>query len=177
MQVLANRLDQIHFEMESKYNVEIQDSSEFLLAEQEGKNELNKKIKKLEKEFFLNPAMVICKEKLVDQQQKMTSNWQVETLKQKIMKLRKENEVFKRKCSFHQLQPILRLIEMGQVDSGLDLSSIVGCAWSGSVRRPGPVPNTLRDRIRVSKIDPVIISGRVRAMARVTRNQPDGPCY
>ncbi|KAL4276594.1 hypothetical protein AHAS_Ahas20G0222800 [Arachis hypogaea] len=50
MQVLANRLDQIHFEMESKYNVEIQDSSEFLLAEQEGKNELNKKIKKLEKE-------------------------------------------------------------------------------------------------------------------------------
>ncbi|KAL1363665.1 hypothetical protein HN51_011868 [Arachis hypogaea] len=96
MQVLANRLDQIHFEVESKYNVEIQDLRDCLLAEQEEKNELNRKIKKLEKE------LVICKEKLVDQQQEMTSNWQVETLKQKIMKLRKENEVLKRKLSHSQ---------------------------------------------------------------------------
>lgn len=36
---------------------------------------------------------------MVDQQQEMTPNWQVETLKQKIMKLRKENEVLKRKFS------------------------------------------------------------------------------
>lgn len=48
---------------------------------------------------FLTPAVLICKEKLVDQQQEMTSNWHVETLKQKIMKLRKENEVLKRKVS------------------------------------------------------------------------------
>ncbi|MED6175966.1 hypothetical protein PIB30_083339 [Stylosanthes scabra] len=96
MQVLANRLDQIHFEVESKYNVEIQDLRECLLAEQEEKNELNRRMKKLEKE------LVICKEKLDDQQQEMTSNWQVETLKQKIMKLRKENEVLKRKLSHSQ---------------------------------------------------------------------------
>jgi len=50
-------------------------------------------------EAFLNPAVLICKAKLADQQQEMTANWHVETLKQKIMKLRKENEVLKRKLS------------------------------------------------------------------------------
>jgi len=48
---------------------------------------------------FSEPAVLICKAKLVDQQQEMTANWHVETLKQKIMKLRKENEVLKRKLS------------------------------------------------------------------------------
>jgi hypothetical protein len=43
--------------------------------------------------------VLLFKAKVVDQQQEMTSNWQVETLKQKIMKLRKENEVLKRKFS------------------------------------------------------------------------------
>lgn len=52
--------------------------------------------------FFVYPAVLICKAKLVDQQQEMTSNWHVETLKQKIMKLRKENEVLKRKFSHSQ---------------------------------------------------------------------------
>ncbi|XP_061352694.1 protein At-4/1 [Gastrolobium bilobum] len=93
MQVLANRLDQIHFEVESKYNAEVQDLKECLSVEQEEKNELNRKVQHLEKE------LLICKAKMVDQQQDMTSNWQVETLKQKIMKLRKENEVLKRKFS------------------------------------------------------------------------------
>ncbi|QHO34737.1 uncharacterized protein DS421_9g269500 [Arachis hypogaea] len=41
MQVLANRLDQIHFEVVSKNNVEIQDLRECLLAEQKEKNEFN----------------------------------------------------------------------------------------------------------------------------------------
>ncbi|KAI4335349.1 hypothetical protein L6164_014003 [Bauhinia variegata] len=93
MQVLANRLDQIHFEVESKYNVEIQDLKECLLIEQEEKTELNKKVLHLEKELVLSKA------NLVNQQQDVSSNWHVETLKQKIMKLRKENEVLKRKLS------------------------------------------------------------------------------
>ncbi|XP_057431067.1 protein At-4/1 [Lotus japonicus] len=93
MQVLASRLDQIHFEVESKYNVEIQDLKDCLMIEQEEKKGLNRKVQNLEKE------LLICKSKLDDQQQDMTSNWQVETLKQKIMKLRKENEVLKRKLS------------------------------------------------------------------------------
>ncbi|WVZ21522.1 hypothetical protein V8G54_008844 [Vigna mungo] len=93
-------------------NSEIQDLKECLAVEQEEKNELNRKIQNLEKESyfrlilpknkweaFLNPAVLICKAKLVDQQQEMTANWHVETLKQKIMKLRKENEVLKRKLS------------------------------------------------------------------------------
>ncbi|XP_022635922.1 protein At-4/1 isoform X2 [Vigna radiata var. radiata] len=93
MQVIAMRLDQLNVEVESKYNSEIQDLKECLAVEQEEKNELNRKIQNLEKE------LLICKAKLVDQQQEMTANWQVETLKQKIMKLRKENEVLKRKLS------------------------------------------------------------------------------
>ncbi|KAK2395467.1 4/1 protein short form protein [Trifolium repens] len=93
MQVLANQLDQIHFEVESKYSSEIRDLKDCLMAEQEEKNDLNRKVQHLEKELLLFKA------KVVDQQQEMTSNWQVETLKQKIMKLRKENEVLKRKFS------------------------------------------------------------------------------
>jgi len=49
--------------------------------------------------IVLSTAVLLFKAKMVDQQQEMTSNWQVETLKQKIMKLRKENEVLKRKFS------------------------------------------------------------------------------
>ncbi|KAI9123343.1 hypothetical protein K1719_006232 [Acacia pycnantha] len=93
IQLLTSRLDELHFEVESKYSVEIQDLKECLLIEQEEKNELNKKIQHLEKE------LLICKTKMADQQQDMTSNWHVETLKQKIMKLRKENEVLRRKLS------------------------------------------------------------------------------
>ncbi|KAF7837967.1 protein At-4/1 [Senna tora] len=93
IQLLASRFDQLHFEVEAKYKDEVQDLKECLLVEQEEKNELNKKVQHLEKE------LLICKTKLVDQQQDMTSNWHVETLKQKIMKLRKENEVLKRKLS------------------------------------------------------------------------------
>ncbi|XP_019431141.1 PREDICTED: protein At-4/1 [Lupinus angustifolius] len=96
MQILANRLDQIHFEVESKYNTVVQDLKECLAVEQEEKNELHRKLQNLEKELLISKA------KLVDQQQEMTSNWHVETLKQKIMKLRKENEVLKRKFSHSQ---------------------------------------------------------------------------
>lgn len=44
-------------------------------------------------------AVLVSKTKLGEQQQDLTSSRNVETLKQKIMKLRKENEVLKRQLS------------------------------------------------------------------------------
>ncbi|KDP25798.1 hypothetical protein JCGZ_22520 [Jatropha curcas] len=93
MQTLANRLERIHFDVESKYNLETQDLKDCLMVEQEEKNELNRKLQDLEKQ------MVVIRTKLVEQQQDMASHRLVETLKSKIMKLRKENEILKRKLS------------------------------------------------------------------------------
>nr|TKR85280.1 hypothetical protein D5086_0000249460 [Populus alba] len=93
MQTLANRLDRVAFEVESKYHLELQDLKDCLMVEQEEKNELNKKLQGLEKE------LLISKTKRVEQQQDLASSRLVETLKQKIMKLRKENEILKRKLS------------------------------------------------------------------------------
>uniref|UniRef100_A0A2C9WDF1 Protein At-4/1 n=1 Tax=Manihot esculenta TaxID=3983 RepID=A0A2C9WDF1_MANES len=93
MQTLAIRLERVHFDVESKYNLEIQDLRDCLSVEQEEKNELNKKLQDLEKQ------LVISKTKLVEQQQDLASNRLVETLKAKIMKLRKENEILRRKLS------------------------------------------------------------------------------
>ncbi|XP_044471414.1 protein At-4/1 isoform X2 [Mangifera indica] len=58
MQTLATRLDQVHFDVESKYNLEIQDLKDCLLLEQEEKNELNKKLQDLEKECM--PFSFVC---------------------------------------------------------------------------------------------------------------------
>ncbi|KAJ6435913.1 hypothetical protein OIU84_001022 [Salix udensis] len=93
MQTLANRLDRVAFELESKYHLELQDLKDCLMVEQEEKNELNKKFQGLEKD------LLICKTKRIEQQQDLASSRLVETLKQKIMKLRKENEILKRKLS------------------------------------------------------------------------------
>ncbi|KAI9191575.1 hypothetical protein LWI28_010210 [Acer negundo] len=41
MQALTYRLDQVHFDIESKYNLEIQDLKDCLLLEREEKNELH----------------------------------------------------------------------------------------------------------------------------------------
>lgn len=46
----------------------------------------------------LKIAVLISRTKLVEQQRDLASNRHVDTLKQKIMKLRKENEVLKRKA-------------------------------------------------------------------------------
>uniref|UniRef100_A0A6N2N2M4 Uncharacterized protein n=1 Tax=Salix viminalis TaxID=40686 RepID=A0A6N2N2M4_SALVM len=89
MQTLANRLDRVAFELESK----CEDLKDCLMVEQEEKNELNKKLQGLEKD------LLICKTKRIEQQQDLASSRLVETLKQKIMKLRKENEILKRKLS------------------------------------------------------------------------------
>ncbi|KAJ6731986.1 hypothetical protein OIU79_003171 [Salix purpurea] len=93
MQTLANRLDRVAFEVESKYHLELQDLKDCLMVEQEEKNELNKKFQGLEKD------LLIFKTKRIEQQQDLASSRLVETLKQKIMKLRKENEILKRKLS------------------------------------------------------------------------------
>ncbi|KAI9190874.1 hypothetical protein LWI28_000092 [Acer negundo] len=93
MQALTYRLDQVHFDIESKYNLEIQDLKDCLLLEREEKNELHQKFRELEKE------LLISRTKLVEQHRDSTSIQNVETLKLKMMKLRKENEILKRKLS------------------------------------------------------------------------------
>ncbi|KAL6331811.1 hypothetical protein AAG906_020154 [Vitis piasezkii] len=91
IQALMNRLEQVQFDVESKYRQEIQDLKDCLMVEQEERNILTKKLQNLEKE------LLISRTKLVEQQRDLASNRHVDTLKQKIMKLRKENEVLKRK--------------------------------------------------------------------------------
>ncbi|KAF8392826.1 hypothetical protein HHK36_021063 [Tetracentron sinense] len=91
IETLANRLERVHVDVELKYHNEIQDLKDCLIIEQEEKNELNKKLQNVEKE------LLISRTKLVEQQRDSTSNRHVETLKQKTMKLRKENEVLKTK--------------------------------------------------------------------------------
>ncbi|KAI8571396.1 hypothetical protein RHMOL_Rhmol01G0116700 [Rhododendron molle] len=87
---LSNRLKRVHFDVETQYHHEIQDLKDCLMIEQEEKNELNKRLQNLEKE------LLISRTKLTKHHRDTTSNRHVETLKQKIMKLRKENEVLKR---------------------------------------------------------------------------------
>ncbi|XP_022842820.1 protein At-4/1 [Olea europaea var. sylvestris] len=91
--MLTRRLEQVCSEVESRYCYEIQGLKDLLLIEQEEKNELNKKFPDLEKELFMSQS------KLAELQRDSTSNQHMETLKQKIMKLRKENEVLKRKLA------------------------------------------------------------------------------
>ncbi|OVA07528.1 hypothetical protein BVC80_37g18 [Macleaya cordata] len=87
---LTKRVEWVHSDMESKHHQEIQDLKDWLLVEQEEKRELNNKLQNAERE------LLISRKKLEEQQRDSTSNRHVETLKQKIMKLRKENEVLKR---------------------------------------------------------------------------------
>ncbi|KAK9210340.1 hypothetical protein WN944_002710 [Citrus x changshan-huyou] len=93
MQTLAKKLDQVKFDVEMKYNLEIQDLKDCLLLEQEEKNELNKRVQDLEKELLMNRT------KMAEHNRDLTSVRSVETLKLKIMKLRKENEILKRKLN------------------------------------------------------------------------------
>ncbi|XP_050228959.1 protein At-4/1 [Mercurialis annua] len=97
VQTLANKLERVRFDVESKYNLETQDLKDCLLVEYEEKNELSKKLQDLQKE------LVISRTKLGEQKQDTSSNRLVETLKGKIMKLRKENEILKRKLSHSEV--------------------------------------------------------------------------
>ncbi|GMJ01716.1 hypothetical protein like AT4G26020 [Hibiscus trionum] len=92
-QLLSKKLDQVQSDEESRYLLEIWDLKDCLMVEQEEKNELNKKLQEAEKE------LLISRTKLGEQQEDSASSRQVETLKLKIMKLRKENEILKRKLS------------------------------------------------------------------------------
>ncbi|XP_031378995.1 protein At-4/1-like isoform X7 [Punica granatum] len=93
---LASRLEQGHFYFSSKYQAEIQDLRDCLLLEQEEKNGLSKKLQALEKELLMSRT------KLAQGQKTSVSSQQVEALKQKIMKLRRENEILRRKLQSSQ---------------------------------------------------------------------------
>ncbi|XP_031381252.1 protein At-4/1-like isoform X2 [Punica granatum] len=93
---LASRLEQRHFYFSSKYQAEIQDLRDCLLLEQEEKNGLSKKLQVLEKESLMSRT------KLAQEQKTSVSSQQVEALKQKIMKLRRENEILRRKLRSSQ---------------------------------------------------------------------------
>ncbi|KAD4179974.1 hypothetical protein E3N88_28565 [Mikania micrantha] len=86
VEALAKKLDQVHSDVNMTYQYEIQDLRDCLMTEQEEKNGLNRKLESLEKE------LLISRTKLAENKQDSSSNRNVETLKQKVMKLRKENE-------------------------------------------------------------------------------------
>uniref|UniRef100_A0A7N0VIJ1 Protein At-4/1 n=1 Tax=Kalanchoe fedtschenkoi TaxID=63787 RepID=A0A7N0VIJ1_KALFE len=89
--VMVNKMETLHHSLELKYLQEVQDLKDCLMMEQEEKNGLNKKVEDLEKELLLSRM------KIAEQQRDLNSNRNVEGLKDKIMKLRRENEVLKRK--------------------------------------------------------------------------------
>ncbi|KAH0871196.1 hypothetical protein HID58_078218 [Brassica napus] len=73
--------------------VEVQDLKDCLLMEQEEKIDITNRLQSLQKELIISRTTV------AEKQRDTTSYRQVETLKQKLMKLRKENEILKRKLS------------------------------------------------------------------------------
>ncbi|KAJ0263262.1 Protein At-4/1 [Hirschfeldia incana] len=93
IQAMSRKLDRVYSEVESKYEVEVQDLKDCLLMEQEEKIDISNKLQSLQKE------LVISRTTVAEKQRDTTSYRQVETLKQKLMKLRKENEILKRKLS------------------------------------------------------------------------------
>ncbi|XP_010433562.1 PREDICTED: protein At-4/1-like [Camelina sativa] len=93
IQAMSKKLDRVVSEVECKYKLEVQDLKDCLLMEQEEKYDISNKLQSLQKE------LVISRTSIAEQQRDTNSNRQVETLKQKLMKLRKENEILKRKLS------------------------------------------------------------------------------
>ncbi|KAL3533285.1 hypothetical protein ACH5RR_006806 [Cinchona calisaya] len=91
VECLTRRLEKVDSDFESRYHYEIQGLNDYLMVEQEDKNELSKKLQDLERE------LLISRTKLAEHHRDSTSNHHVETFKQKIMKLRKENEMLKRR--------------------------------------------------------------------------------
>lgn len=86
----TRRFEEVGQEIESKYHYEIQGLKDCLLVQQEENNELCIKLQALEKE------LLISRTKLAEHQRDLIPNLQMEKLKQKIMNLRKENEVLRR---------------------------------------------------------------------------------
>ncbi|KAM0838896.1 hypothetical protein ACQ4PT_060678 [Festuca glaucescens] len=76
---------------------DIQDLNDVIMVEQEEKNDMQRKLKSAENELR------IMKMKQAEQQRDSVSVQHVEALKQKVMKLRKENESLKRRLASSEL--------------------------------------------------------------------------
>ncbi|KAH7688100.1 Cobalamin adenosyltransferase-like protein [Dioscorea alata] len=95
--ILKTNLEQSAAGFDKKYHQEIHDLKDWILVEQEEKKELQKKLQNAECEL-LN-----LKTKQAEEQKESISIRHIETLKQKIMKLRKENESLKRQLHVSEL--------------------------------------------------------------------------
>ncbi|KAF8677031.1 hypothetical protein HU200_046489 [Digitaria exilis] len=127
--MLRSKLEQVTADVHSQYKNEIQDLRDVIAVEQEEKNDMHRKLQSAENEckfklnwgtwiwnplldsipsvhclrvdgFALSLASVrIMRVKQAEQQRDSISVQHVETLKQKVMKLRKENESLKRRLA------------------------------------------------------------------------------
>ncbi|XP_066317879.1 protein At-4/1 [Miscanthus floridulus] len=91
--MLGSRLEQVTADVHSQYKNEIQDLRDVISVEQEEKKDMHRKLQNAENELR------ITRMKQAEQQRDSVSIQHVETLKQKVMKLRKENESLKRRLA------------------------------------------------------------------------------
>uniref|UniRef100_A0A0D9VC81 Uncharacterized protein n=1 Tax=Leersia perrieri TaxID=77586 RepID=A0A0D9VC81_9ORYZ len=84
--MLSSRLEEVTADVHQHYKHEVQDLKDVIIVEQEEKNDMHRKLQNAENELR------ILKTKQAEQQRDSISVQHVETLKQKVMKLRKENE-------------------------------------------------------------------------------------
>ena len=91
--MLGSKLEQVTAEVHMKYKNDIQDLHDVIMVEQEEKDDTQRKLKTAENELR------ILKMKHAEQQRDSVSVQHVESLKQKVMKLRKENESLKRRLA------------------------------------------------------------------------------
>jgi len=91
--MLGSRLEQVTADVHSQYKNEIQDLRDVISVEQEEKKDMHRKLQNAENELR------ITRMKQAEQQRDSVSVQHVETLKQKVMKLRKENESLKRRLA------------------------------------------------------------------------------
>ncbi|CAM0946892.1 unnamed protein product [Alopecurus aequalis] len=96
--MLGGRLEQVTAEVHMQYKNDIQDLNDVIMVEQEEKNDMQRKLKSAENELR------IMKMKQAEQQWDSVSVQHVEALKQKVMKLRKENESLKRRLASSELE-------------------------------------------------------------------------
>ncbi|EEC72487.1 hypothetical protein OsI_05854 [Oryza sativa Indica Group] len=95
--MLNSRLEQVTADVHQQYKNEIQDLKDVVIVEQEEKNDMHRKLQNTENELR------IMKMKQAEQQRDSISVQHVETLKQKVMKFRKENESLKRRLAISEL--------------------------------------------------------------------------
>ncbi|CAN6234015.1 unnamed protein product [Urochloa humidicola] len=91
--MLSSRLEQVTADVHSQYKNETQDLRDMIAVEQEEKKEMHRKLQNAENELR------IMRIRQAEQERDSISVQHVETLKQKVMKLRKENESLKRRLA------------------------------------------------------------------------------